>query len=251
LLEPVVVVSPWFPRLPPVLRLSYFWSGPTVAILGLALFGSRARGDGDEGADLDQLALTTDRKPKFTIQNDVALSCYPYGLMKFRAETGDLFVLHVITEGRVIYQSAELAVFDEVKNGFKYKENYAREIKLASDVGWLLVRFGDRLSSAKRLNGRMAWTTRSILIAKAAAERRPTFGARQLAEFSGSPDVLALIENKGSGERDPTLIEKFAAFLRTHGAPAPPVPRTAREQRQTFVDDRNVVGVRLVQTMMH
>jgi hypothetical protein len=222
-----------------------------VAILGLALFGSRARGDGDEGADLDLLALTTDRKPKFTIQNDVALSCYPHGLMMFRAGIGDLFVLHVITEGKVIYQSGELAVFDAVKNAFKYKDDYAREIKLASDVGWLLVRFGDRLSSAKRLNGRMAWTTRSILIAKAAAERRPTFGARQLAEFSGSADVLALIENKDNGERDTSLIEKFAAFLRTHGAAEPPVPRTAHEQRQTFANDRNAVGVRLVERMMH
>jgi len=222
-----------------------------VAILGLALFGSRARGDGDEGADLDLLALTTDRKPKFTIQNDVALSCYPHGLMMFRAGIGDLFVLHVITEGTVLYQSSELAVFDAIKSAFKYKDDYAREIKLASDVGWLLVRFGDRLSSAKRLNGRMAWTTRSILIAKAAAERRPAFGARQLAEFSGSPDVLTLIENKDNGERDPSLIEKFAAFLQEHGAAPPPVPKTAREQRQTFAADRNVVGVRLVERMMH
>ena len=149
----------------------------------------------------------------------------------------------------MIYQSDE--VFDAVKNAFRFKDDYAREIKLASDVGWMLVRFGDRLSSARGLNGRMAWATRSILIAKAAAERRPTFGARQLAEYSGSPDVLALIENKDSGQRDPLLTEKFAAFLRTHGAPEPPVPATAGEQRRTFRDDRNFVGVRLVERMMH
>ena len=222
-----------------------------MAILGLALFGSRARRDGDGAADLDLLALTTDRKPRFAIQNDVALSCYPHGLMMYRAGIGDLFVLHVITEGQVLYQSNAHAVFDAIKTAFKYKDDYTREIKLASDVGWLLVRFGDRLSSARGFNGRMAWTTRSILIAKAAAERRPTFGARQLAEFSGSPDVLALIENKDSGERDPSLTEKFAAFLRTHGAPEPPVPATAGEQRQIFKDDGNVVGVRLVERMMH
>ena len=222
-----------------------------MAILGLALFGSRARRDGDGAADVDLLALTTDRKPKFTVKNGVAVSCYPHGLMMYRAGIGDLFVLHVITESQVIYQSSAHAVFDAVKNAFSYKDDYDREIKLASDVGWLLVRYGDRLSSARGLNGRMAWTTRSILIARAAAQRRPAFGARQLAEFSGSPDVLALIENKDSGERDPSLAPKFAAFLRSHGASEPRMPASLLEQKQMFEADRNVAGLRLVERMMH
>ena len=168
----------------------------------------------------------------------------------YRARVGDLFVLHIISEANVIYQNEAFPTFDYIKNAFKYKEDYDREIKLATDVGWLLVRFGDRLTSARGLNARVAWATRTILIAKAAAERRPTFGARQLAEYSGSPDVLALIENKDSGERDPLLTQKFTGFLRTHGTPEPPVPATATEQRQIFKNDGNVVGVRLVERMM-
>lgn len=222
----------------------------TVAILGLALFGSRARNEGDAASDTDLLALTTDRQPKFTVRNGVALSSVPYGLMLQRAGLGDLFVLHVNTEATVIYQSPAFPVFKTIKESFRYKGDYVREIGLPSDVGWFLLRFGDRLLSAKLLNGRMAWVTRTVLIARAAAQQQPTFGARQLAEFSGSPDVFTLIRNRNSGERDPAMIEKFATFIRTHGAREPRMPANLDEQKQFFLAERNIAGLRLVERML-
>jgi predicted nucleotidyltransferase len=221
-----------------------------VAILGVALFGSRARDDGDAASDTDLLALTTDRQPKYTVRNGVALSAFPYGLMLRRAGLGDLFVLHINTEATVLYQSSATPVFKTIKDSFRYKDNYFREVGLPSDVGWFLLRFGDRLRSAKLLNARMAWVTRTILIARAAGQQQPTFGARQLAEFSGSTDVLTLIENKNSGVRDPSMIEKFAAFIRTHGAREPRMPQNLEEQKQFFLAERNITGLRLVERMM-
>jgi hypothetical protein len=117
-------------------------------------------------------------------------------------------------------------------------------------VGWFLLRFGDRLLSAKLLNSRMAWVTRTVLIARAAARQRPTFGARQLAEFSGSPDVLTLICNRNSGERDPAMTERFAAFIRTHGAREPRMPANLEEQKQFFLAERNIAGLRLVERLL-
>ena len=221
-----------------------------MAILGLALFGSRARNDGGDASDTDLLALTTDREPKFTVRNGVAMSSLPYGLMLQRAGIGDLFVLHVNTEATVLYQATAFPVFKTIKDTFRYKDDYFREIGLPSDVGWFLMRFGDRLSSARLLNGRIAWVTRTILIARAAAQQRPMFGAAQLAEFSGSPDVLTLIENKNSGERDPSMIEKFAAFIRAHGAREPRMPANLEEQKQFFLAERNAAGLRLVDLML-
>jgi predicted nucleotidyltransferase len=232
------------------LRLSLLLERATVAILGVALFGSRAREDGDAASDTDLLALTTDRQPKYTVRNGVVLSSFPYGLMLHRAGLGDLFVLHINTEATVIYQSSAFPVFKTIKDAFRYKDDYFREIGLPSDLGWFLLRFGDRLRSAKLLNARMAWVTRTILIARAAAQQRPIFGAGQLAEFSGSPDVLTLIENRHSGERDPSMTEKFAAFIRSHGAREPRMPRNLEEQKQFFLAERNITGLRLVERIM-
>lgn len=221
-----------------------------MAILGVALFGSRAREDGGAESDTDLLALTTDRQPSYTVRNGVVLSSFPYGLMLQRAGLGDLFVLHINTEATVLYQSPAFPVFTTIKESFRFKDNYSREIGLSSDVGWFLLRFGDRLRSAKLLNARMAWVTRTILIAKAAAQQRPIFGARQLAEFSGSPDVFTLIENRNSSERDPSMVEKFAEFIRNHGARAPRMPANLEEQKQFFLAERNRVGLRLVELML-
>ena len=221
-----------------------------MAILGVALFGSRAREDGGAESDTDLLALTTDRQPSHTARNGVVLSSFPYGLMLHRAGLGDLFVLHVNTEAAVLYQSAAFPVFKTIKDTFRFKDDYFREIGLPSDVGWFLMRFGERLRSARLVNTQMAWVTRTILIARAAAQRQPIFGARQLAEFSGSPDVLTLIENRNSGERDPSMIEKFAQFIRTHGAREPRMPANLEEQKQFFLAERNGVGLRLVGLML-
>jgi hypothetical protein len=221
-----------------------------VAILGVALFGSRAREDGGSHSDTDLLALTTDRQPSYAVRNGVVLSSFPYGLMLQRAGVGDLFVLHVNTEATVLYQSAAFPVFKTMKESFRFKDDYLREIGLPSDVGWFLLRFGERLRSARLLNSRMAWVTRTILIARAAARQQPIFGARQLAEFSGSSDVLTLIENRNSGARDPSMIERFAEFIRNHGAREPRMPTNLEEQKQFFRAERNGVGLRLVELMM-
>jgi predicted nucleotidyltransferase len=219
-----------------------------VAILALALFGSRARDDAAADADVDLLAVTSDRKPATTVRKQLRIPCYPLGEMIAYAGLGDLFVLHVVTEGRVIYEA--WPVFERIRRAFRYNGDYAREIRLATDVGWLLARFGDRLSSARVLNARIAWCTRTILIARAAAQGRPVFGARQLAEFCGSPDVVTLIHNKNSGERDPEMVAKFTEVLRAFGAQEPPVPETLDEQKRIFEADRNVPGLRLLDRLM-
>ena len=219
-----------------------------MAILGLALFGSRARRDGGSDADVDFLAVTTDRKPTFTVRRNLAVSTYPLGLMVAHAGLGDLFVLHVITEGQVIYESEP--VFEKIKAAFRYNGDYAREIQLATDVGWFLTRFGDQLRSAHLLNSRMAWTTRTIAIARAAAQQRPVFGERQLADDCKSPDVAALIHNRNSGRRDPEMLAAFTRFLRAYGGKEPRAAATLEEQHAMFSADRNQAGLRLIGRMM-
>jgi hypothetical protein len=77
LLEPDGVVSClWIPPAAASVRSGslHIWSVTVVAILGLALFGSRARQDGASDSDVDFLRMTTDRKPPFTVRKKLAVS---------------------------------------------------------------------------------------------------------------------------------------------------------------------------------
>jgi hypothetical protein len=46
------------------------------------------------------------------------------------------------------------------------------------------------------------------------------------------------------------MIEKFAAFIRTHGAREPRMPANLEEQKQFFLAERNIAGLRLVERIM-
>ena len=215
-----------------------------MSIVGLALLGSRARGDHDEDADVDLLGVTTDPAPTTAAHGRVTMSCYPFDHIVRHARGGDLFALHVVSEAKVIYEA--WPVFEEIKRAFTYRPDYSRELKVASDVGWFLARYGRQFRDGKALNEKIAWSTRTMLIARAASQRRPLFSAAALAEFSGSNTVRTLIEFKDSAEIDAQMIDMFRDVLRTFGAEEPPMPRTLIEQKRVFEADRNAPGVRAI-----
>ena len=106
-------------------------------------------------------------------------------------------------------------MFDHIRDAFRYRNEYAREIRLASDTGWFLVRSGHRFGDVRSLNRRIAWCTRTILIATAAEQRRAIFSASGLGEFSGSTAVPELIRNKDNVDMDARIIEMFRDVLST------------------------------------
>ena len=219
-----------------------------MAIIGLALYGSRARGDAADDADVDLLAITSDTRPVNTVRGNLTMSCYPLDDMIRGSRNGDLFALHIASEAKVLYDDG--GVFQKITAAFKYRDDYDREIKLVSDVGWFLVRNSHRFSDHARFNQKLSWCTRTILIARAANQRRPLFSAAALAEFSGSPDVVTLISSKMRSAVDVGIVDAFARFLRTFGAAAPPVPETLEEQERLFEADRNVAGLRVIRAVM-
>jgi hypothetical protein len=218
-----------------------------MAIIGLAVYGSRARQDDAADADIDLLAVTTDRTSAAAAHDTLTISSYPLGQIICRAGLGDLFVLHIATEAKVIYEA--WPVFEHIQRAFKYKDDYAREIRLASDVGWFLVRYQARFDDTKRFNESMAWCARTILIAMAANHRRPLFSAQLLSEFVDSPDVLTIIKNKDNTNDAPAVVDRFQSFLRMFGAEEPPPARTLEEQKARFDADRNARGSRVVRAV--
>jgi len=219
-----------------------------MAIIGLALYGSRARGDAAHDADVDLLVITSDARPVTTVRGNLTMSCHPLDEMIRGSRNGDLFALHIVSEAKVLYD--EGGVFPKITKAFTYRHDYGREIKLVSDVGWFLVRNSHRFNDQALFNRKLSWCTRTILIARAANQRRPLFSAAALAEFSGSPDVAALISSKERSTIDHGILDAFARFLGTFGVTAAAAPETLEEQKRLFEADRNVAGLRIIRAVM-
>ena len=186
-----------------------------MSILALALYGSRAREDNDENSDVDIFALSTEPTYRMIIQSKLNIACYPESLAMKRAHEGDLFILHITKEGKIIYDTS--ANFQILKSEFRYKENYAKEITDASELGWMLVNIAKNLSNYTLLNRRIAWCVRTILIAKSAEQKEPCFSAHDLCNFSGKSCVYILIKNKNNDSFDETIIKSFRNFLDIFG----------------------------------
>lgn len=217
-----------------------------MAVIALALYGSRARQDAAADADVDLVAVTTDSEATTSVHEKLILSSYPLSQILARAAIGDLFALHLATEAHVLYEAGP--VFEQIRRAFIYKADYAREIQLASEVGWFLVRHGDRFRDAKHVNERMAWCARTVVIARAANERRAIFSAQQLAEFAGSVDLRTIIDNKNNADRAPDVAALLATFLARLGSEEPPA-RSLDEEEAAFAAARNEMGLREVRAL--
>ena len=73
-----------------------------MAILSLALYGSRARGDFNNFSDIDLFAVTNEDHYKMIVDGSSNLACYPEKLALQRADSGDLFIFFAMSRVIVI-----------------------------------------------------------------------------------------------------------------------------------------------------
>lgn len=214
-----------------------------MTISAVALFGSRARGDGDESSDVDLLLVTTEEQPRHVTMGSISLSLYPLAKLLDQASKGDLFIGHLALEAKPIHDpEGEL---EQLRAKFRLRTSYAVEIGHASDLGWLLARFGDALPNAQLVNRRIAWCVRTILIARSAEQRRPIFSTAKLVEFAAEPKLEKLIKLK-STEFPPSdeILAQTKAFLEKWGGDDPASSATTPEgYRAGFLQTENPVGV--------
>src|SRR4051812_15822449 len=107
--------------------------------------------------------------------NRINFSYYPMGDILSLATQGDLFVLHIKTEAKVLYDAHEF--FKKIDAFFHFKESYQKEIIQVSELGWFLISISSNKLDASMFNKRVAWCVRTILIAKSADNRNPVFSA--------------------------------------------------------------------------
>jgi len=186
-----------------------------MTIAALVLYGSCARADNNEKSDVDIFAISSDSSYRMIIDKKINIASYPESLAFERAKNGDLFMWHVVEEGRPIYDTC--GIFGKLRKSFRYRDNYSIEISNASDVGTMLCQFATCTSNCTLINRRMAWCVRTILIARSAEQRNPIFSAHKLAKFAESEAVLELISNKNNDHFDGRLLEKFVDFIDEFG----------------------------------
>ncbi|WP_420255469.1 nucleotidyltransferase domain-containing protein, partial [Leclercia adecarboxylata] len=97
-------------------------------IKSLILFGSHSRGDNTIDSDIDLLGI--EDAQQFTVRNveKVNFSFYSTEKSLQMCKEGDLFFLHIISEGKCLFNDS---FFNQLRNSFRFKESYLNEAAIA------------------------------------------------------------------------------------------------------------------------
>jgi len=162
--------------------------------VALLLYGSRARGDFRKNSDVDLLSIKADGQIRFREEKrNVTLHEYSFSYLLDKAMNGDLFVLHLVSEGESL--ADDLGLFVKIKEAYEYKDNYDTEKLEASAVATycLLQNVNFKESFVKK---RLIWAIRTLIIASAAEERKPVFSSSMMKEYSDLEGLDHLINNR-------------------------------------------------------
>jgi len=218
-----------------------------MTVSAVMLFGSRARGDNTAASDTDLLMMTEDRAaPRHAVVAGISLSFYAQSDFVRRAEEGDLFVWHVLFEGRPLYDPSNR--FEDLRGCFRLRSSYDREIGQGAALAWMLVRFGHRYRSSALAARRATWAVRTILIARSAEQGLPRFAAAELEKLAPLPETTRLIRLKTEGGLSDGAVEDLRRFLVAQRLPNP-VPHAPDEEgfRHHFEESGNEVGIGFLQ----
>jgi len=135
---------------------------------------------------------------------------YPWAQLKTKAQQGDLFVCHIVREAKPLFDPKKRLL--ELRDHFVLQSNYSREIGRATDLGWFLIRHGSELNSALLVK-RIIWCVRTILIARSAEEKEPTFSPLALANRSNSTFARELLLERHNRHAGASILNNFRRFL--------------------------------------
>lgn len=163
-------------------------------LLSLVMYGSRARGDHRLSSDVDLLGITETGAitPEISFRG-ASFYTYPYANLFDGAKSGDLFILHLVEEGKCLHDT--LNSFDNVKRNFQFKLSYEDEIETAQSILHYLLS-NKKYSTRPKFRKRLIWAIRTILIARAAEARKPVFSAKMLEDFSGFSGLKRVIDKR-------------------------------------------------------
>jgi predicted nucleotidyltransferase len=189
-----------------------------MKVAAILVFGSSARADQTEGSDTDLLIINDGDETRHMSVAHVSIFLYPWLRLKLDAQNGDLFACHLVREAKAIFDPDDY--LSKLRETFRLKPDYGREISRAIDLGWFLVRFGSRLNSALQAK-RALWCIRTILIARSAERGAPVFAPKLLADQSRSTFARDLLVRRHDRWRDEDMRDCLRLFLRDETTPEP------------------------------
>lgn len=217
-----------------------------MSINSLLLYGSHARSDNTESSDIDLFAISDEPNYQMIVQGKTNIACYPEMLAYERSQNGDLFILHICSEAKPIYDPENK--LETLREKFKYKDNYKTEKTQASDLGWFLVDNWRQIKNYALINKRIAWCVRTILIASSAEQRTPIFSSAELSLFSKKNYTKILIDSKNSQARNPEIVDHLSNFLSEIGSKRPSniTSKKIEEYANYFLKTKNIMGTKTI-----
>lgn len=214
-----------------------------MSILSLSLYGSRARGDYDSESDTDLFAITSDPDYRMIVEGKTNIACYPKMQAYKRAAGGDLYFMHIVREGIVLYDND--GDFREIKRSFKFKSSYYEEREAATSLGFALVLNEAGTKNFLFFNKRLVWCIRTMLIAKTAEQGDPLFSAEALAKRFNDSRISDFIKIKSSALYEKKAYRIAMDLLVQYGSPVPAdMPRDYSSLIGYFERRHNEVGVK-------
>lgn len=210
--------------------------------IGLALFGSRARGDHSANSDIDLLLWTASGRPGHIRRGSVSISLYSRDDLLEKAARGDLFVGHLVTEAAALWDP--LSLLAELRSAFEPRTFYDDVIQQAEDIGHYVL-FNAAMIEPFLLNRRIAWVARTILIARAIERGHLSFSPRFLTGFAELPAASCLIDGKDDVAFNSDRLLVFERFLERWGTGQAP-REVASGYEQLFRRTANSFGLKTV-----
>lgn len=163
-------------------------------INAVLLYGSKARGDHDRFSDTDLLGILPSGPIKKAFDEfGVSFHLYPQDWLEREALEGSLFLLHLVSEAKVVFDPS--LVFDRISSAFSYKPSYLGEIMTGCRVISAILALNEAEFSG-RLRRRYFWGLRTALMAEAADQKTPHFSASALEKFSGIQNLSLHIQTR-------------------------------------------------------
>ena len=160
----------------------------------LILFGSRSRGDFDAQSDIDILEITENPHRPYSVDH-FNYSTYTLDQLINMAQSGSLFVWHIITEGKVIIGDKD--IITQLEQNFIKPNNYddfRNEILSAArllDISQL-----EYIRNEKGYYGLLCYLFRSYLYSLCADENRLTFSIKEIAKMYKDSRLVRLFNMK-------------------------------------------------------
>lgn len=190
-----------------------------MPIIAQFLFGSHARGDFHESSDIDLLAVLSQENQSTKSIGRLNVSYYDGEHLLKEAAWGSLFVMHIVREAKLIYDSSNFHPL--LVKAFVYREDYELEISRASDLGWFLALHSDQFGNHALLSRRISWVVRTILIAKSANLGSPTFSPASLLSITSFKKTDMLLALKSEAMVPAEIQFSFKSFLMSEGRACP------------------------------